>query len=210
MDTFNKLIELFRRFPGIGPRQAKRFVYFLLSGDKPFLEGLVSMISALKREITQCQECFHFFGSSLGIVKSAHEQVTALCHICTDKNRGDEELMVVAKDIDLEAMEKSNTYRGRYFVLGGLISPMERRNPDKPRLRELQIRVGKGVKSGMLKEIILALSANPDGEHTSDELKRMLSEFPVKVSILGRGLSTGSELEYADPETIGQALANRN
>ena len=210
MDTFNKLVDLFRQFPGIGPRQAKRFVYFLLSGDKPFLEGLVDMIAALKREITQCQECFRFFGSSIGIAKSTHEQVATLCHICADKNRGDEELMVVAKDVDLEAMEKSNTYRGKYFVLGGLISPMERRNPNNPRLRELQIRVGKGAKAGVLKEVILALSANPDGEHTSDGLKRMLSEFPIKISILGRGLSTGSELEYADKETLKSALKNRS
>lgn len=202
MDTFNKLVELFRQFPGIGPRQAKRFVYFLLSGDKSFLEELITLISALKKEIVQCLECFRFFGN--------HGKGTARCSLCTEKNRNDEELMVVAKDTDLEAVEKSNIYRGRYFVLGGTIALIERKNHDKPRLRELQNRVEKGVKNGQLKEVILALSANPDGEHTSDELKQMLSAFSVKVSILGRGLSTGSELEYADKETLTSALKNRS
>jgi len=133
--------------------------------------------------------------------------------------------MVVAKDTDLEAMEKSGTYQGKYFVLGGTLALIERKNADKLRFKELTGRVSRSVtpasssvipaKAGIqssspLKEIILALSANPDGEHTADELKILLKPFSLKMSTLGRGLSTGSELEYADKETLKSALQNRS
>lgn len=199
MDTFNKLADLFRQFPGIGPRQAKRFAYLLLSREPEFTEKLSELASALKKDIVQCRECFRFFQK-----KSA-----VLCPICADRSRNTGELMVVAKDTDLEAMEKSGVYHGTYFVLGGTMALIKRKNADKLRLRELQARVSRDVKSGTLKEVILALSANPDGEHTSDELHRILSPFGVKLSTLGRGLSTGSELEYADSETLKSALKNR-
>ena len=211
MDTFNKLTELFRSFPGIGPRQAKRFVYFLLSREPELTEKLSELASALKKDIVQCRECFRFFQK-----KSA-----ALCPICADPNRDTGELMVVAKDTDLEAMEKSGTYHGRYFVLGGTMALIERKNGDKLRLKELlsfvesqPIRASdsrnfRESDARKLREVILALSANPDGEHTSDELKRLLSPTGVKITTLGRGLSTGSELEYADKETLKSALKNR-
>ncbi|KKW11615.1 MAG: Recombination protein RecR [Parcubacteria group bacterium GW2011_GWA2_49_9] len=201
MDSFNKLSDLFRQFPGIGPRQAKRFVFFLLSRDKEYLEELNTLVANLKDHIVQCKECFRFFQKKNG---------STLCPICADPNRDTGELMVVAKDTDLEALEKSNTYFGKYFVLGGTIALVEKKNGEKLRLAEIQTRVAKEAKNGTLKEIILALSANPDGEHTADELKRLLAPLSVKVSTLGRGLSTGSELEYADKETLKSALKNRS
>lgn len=214
MDTFSKLAEMFKSFPGIGPRQAKRFVYFLLSRDKAYLEELNALIANLKEHIVQCKECFRFFQRKNG---------AALCPICADPNRDTGELMVVAKDTDLEAMEKSGTYHGKYFVLGGTISLVERKNGDKLRTKELlsiiESRVIRASDSrnvresdarSSLREIILALSANPDGEHTSDELKLLLKPFSLKMSTLGRGLSTGSELEYADKETLKSALKNRS
>lgn len=201
MTIFDKLADIFRSFPGIGPRQAKRFVYFLLSRDKEYLEELDALISNLKEHIVQCKECFRFFQKRNG---------ASLCPICSDPIRDTGELMVVAKDTDLEAMEKSGTYHGKYFVLGGTIALVERKNGDKLRLKEVQARVTKDVKSGILKEVILALSANPDGEHTADELKTLLTPLSVKISTLGRGLSTGSELEYADKETLKSALKNRS
>ena len=211
MSTFEKLTELFGAFPGIGPRQAKRFVYFLLTKNKTSLDELTKLISSLPKEIAQCKDCFRYFGG---------RGSATLCSLCADPNRGTGELMVVAKDTDLEAMEKSGTYHGRYFVLGGTISLIERKNADKLRLKELlsliESRVHPRVsassnqrESASLKEVILALSANPDGEHTSDELKRLLSPTRVKITTLGRGLSTGSELEYADKETLKSALKNR-
>lgn len=209
MDTFNKLVELFRQLPGIGPRQAKRFVYFLLSREPGFSEKLTELVSALKKEIKQCGECFRFFQKRNG----------AFCSICADSHRDTGELMIVAKDTDLEAMEKSGVYHGRYFVLGGTMPLVERKNSDKLRIQELQSFIERCLhprqsassprESASLKEIILALSANPDGEHTADELRKLLSPLGVKLTTLGRGLSTGSELEYADKETLKSALKNR-
>src|SRR3989344_4872181 len=98
MDSFTKLTELFRQFPGIGPRQAKRFVYFLLSREPRFIEELSSLASALKDEIRQCKDCFRYFQKRNGAV---------LCPLCQDPNRSTGALMVVAKDTDLESMEKS-------------------------------------------------------------------------------------------------------
>ncbi len=212
MDTFNKLAELFRQFPGIGPRQAKRFVFFLLSKDREYLEELQELIANLKDHIVQCGECFRFF---------QRRNDALFCSICADPNRDTSELMVVAKDTDLEAMEKSNMYQGKYFVLGGTRALVERKHADKLRIQELTDRVSRSVtpsvipaKAGIqrepLREIILALSANPDGEHTTDELKTLLTHFSIKISTLGRGLSTGSELEYADKETLKSALKNRS
>lgn len=118
--------------------------------------------------------------------------------------------MVVAKDTDLDAMEKSKMYGGRYFVLGGTIALTERKNGEALRMNELLSFVEAKAKNGELKEVILALSANPDGEHTADELKVLLAPLSVKVSTLGRGLSTGSELEYADKATLASAFMNRS
>src|SRR3989344_4542877 len=127
MDSFNKLSDLFRQFPGIGPRQAKRFVFFLLSRDKEYLEELNTLVANLKDHIVQCKECFRFFQKKNG---------STLCPICADPNRDTGELMVVAKDTDLEALEKSNTYFGKYFVLGGTIALVEKKNGEKLRLAE--------------------------------------------------------------------------
>lgn len=213
MTTFDKLTELFRQFPGIGPRQAKRFVYFLLSREPVFIAEFSRLTHALKKEVVQCKNCFRFF-----------QRVRApLCPICADPNRANGELMVVAKDTDLEAIEKSGTYHGKYFVLGGTIPLIERKNADKLRLTELLALIEHLLHqrtsashlraSAPLKEVILALSANPDGEHTADELRTLLTPLlvgsSIKISTLGRGLSTGSELEYADSETLKSALKNR-
>ncbi|PIQ68457.1 MAG: recombination protein RecR [Candidatus Taylorbacteria bacterium CG11_big_fil_rev_8_21_14_0_20_46_11] len=205
MTTFDKLVDVFRQFPGIGPRQAKRFVYFLLSREPEFIDELAHLAGTIKQEIVQCKECYRFF----------HKRGTSsTCAICSDSNRTSSELMIVAKDTDLEAMEKSGMYDGRYFVLGGTIPLLEAKSKDVVRIAELKSRVTALVKQGVLQEVILALSLNTEGEYTGDELRKFLSPIlagkEVKISMLGRGLSTGSELEYADKETLQSALKNRS
>jgi len=205
MDSFNKLADLFKQFPGIGARQSKRFVYFLLSRDPEFIKEFVRLAGTLKKDTVVCEQCFRFFQRKNG---------RNLCSVCADQNRSDSELLVVAKDTDLDSVEKSGTYSGRYFVLGGTISLLESKSSKRVRVKELLTHVSGLLKKGVLTEIILALSANPDGEHTSDELRKALTPLlpatqKVKISVLGRGLSTGSELEYADKETIKSALRNR-
>lgn len=205
MTTLDKLVDIFRQFPGIGPRQAKRFVYFLLSREPALIDELARLAGVLKQEIVQCKECYRFF----------HKRGTSsTCAICADSNRTSSELMIVAKDTDLEALEKSGVYDGRYFVLGGTLPLLEAKSRDVVRISELKTRVATLVRQGVLKEVILALSLNTEGEYTGDELRKLLTPIldgkDAKISTLGRGLSTGSELEYADKETLKSALKNRS
>jgi recombination protein RecR len=197
MNSIDKLSEMFSKFPGIGPRQAKRFVYFILSRNGSYASELVQAIQNLKREIAQCSECLRYF--------PATGQKT--CSICADDTRDSSLLMVVPRDIDLDSVEKSGSYRGCYFVLGGVVPILEKEPEKRIRVRELEARL-KGDSN--IKEVILAMNANLDGESTVEYLKDKLGKIEnVQFSILGRGLSTGTELEYADPETLKNALLHR-
>ena len=198
MNSIDKLAELFKSFPGIGPRQAKRFVYFLLSRNVNYADDLVHAIQNLKSEIRQCSECQRFFHSTT--------RNSPLCSICSDETRDNSLLMLVPRDVDLEAVEKSGSYTGRYFVLGGVIPILEKEPEKRIRLKELESKLGKDMN---IKEVILAMNANQDGEHTAEFIKHQCQRAPLTFSMLGRGLSTGAELEYADPETLKNALLHR-
>lgn len=202
MGPRDRLQELFTEFPGIGPRQARRFVYFLLSRGNGYLEELVNLILETKKANAVCESCFRFYAKS---------GKGAPCSLCADPSRERKTLLVVERDVDLETIERSRTYRGLYFVLGGAIPILEKEPEKRARLRELKKILES--RAGELAEVILALSVTPEGEHTADYLKEFFKAIPaaqrVRISILGRGLSTGSEIEYTDPETIKQALGNR-
>jgi len=205
MDALNKLMEYFGEFPGIGPRQARRFAYFLLTKNPSYTDELSRLIVEIKKNVHICGSCFRFYTSNKN---------GGLCSICADSTRDHSELMIVARDVDLEAIEKSRTYHGLYFVLGGTVPILEKNPETRIRSRELMKRLDKD--STVIKEIILSLNANPEGEHTVDVLRGMIKPLTetsttsgVKISILGRGLSTGSELEYTDADTIANALKNR-
>jgi recombination protein RecR len=198
----DQLSQSFKRFPGIGPRQAKRFVYYLLRAPRQEVENLLSQIRDLKTSVNQCRDCGRFFP------KSSVDQL--LCQICGNTNRDASTLMLVEKDIDLENIERSGTYKGYYFVLGGLV-PILDKNPEQAfRSREL-LSLIKSKEN--LKEIIIAVSANTEGDHTAEYLRQFLIsnfQFPnLKISTLGRGLSTGTELEYSDSDTLKNALKHR-
>lgn len=205
MSSFDTLTTWFRKFPGIGPRQAKRFVYFLLSQTESDLRGFGEALTTLRQEIQSCTECFRFF------YKGASKSL--LCPTCHDPNRRTDVLMIVPKDVDFEAIEKSGVFDGKYFILGGTAHLLEKENTHSElRLRELQRKV-ENMKKEKLSEIIIATNLNPEGDYTSqiviETLSPILKGTPVKISFLGRGLSTGIELEYVDPETIKNALKNR-
>jgi len=193
MNPIDKLTELFEHFPGIGPRQARRFVQYLLVSSAADRTELADLIKRVGTETTQCKKCFRWFVGRSG-----------LCAICADSHRDATTLFIVEKDADLENVERSG-FSGLYFVLGGTI-PLASEEPGKYiRLRELLKRVGENN----LKEIILGLSATTEGDHTRQILNEKLKDTGLKISSLGRGLSTGSELEYADPDTIASALSSR-
>lgn len=133
-----------------------------------------------------------------------------MCEICRDLNRDQTTLMIVARDSDFETIEKCGVYNGLYFILGGTVPILDKDPEKRIRLRALLDRISIDRN---LKEIILSLSTTPDGEHTTDIVKDSISHIrgnkEIKATILGRGLSTGAELEYADSETIKRALENR-
>lgn len=208
MNIIDELTEYFRKFPGIGPRQAKRFVYYLLKQDKSNLVRFSEKILELKNSVKQCQQCFRFF------TEFTKETDSKKCSICRNSNRDLETLMLVSTDTDFESVEKSGSFNGTYFILGGLV-PILHKNPEQIiRLNALIKEVSNRASHHSLKEIIIALNASPEGEHTTEiikiSLKPLLSKKNIKISILGRGLSTGTEIEYSDPETLKNAFLNRN
>lgn len=199
MDNTQKLIELFKEFPGIGPRQAKRFVYFLLNRNPGYANDIARLITEVRNTVHTCDTCFRFFPN--GSNKT--------CSICRDDTR-EKTLMLVSQDVDFENIEKTKFYNGYYFILGGSIPILEKSPEKRIRQKSLLEQVKSRIDAG-LTEVILALSYNPEGENTLSYLKELLSRnFPtLKISTLGRGLSTGTELEYSDSDTIKNALKNR-
>ena len=207
-EELQKLTELFIKFPGIGPRQAKRFVYFLLNQPPTLTKEIATRLSRIHSDISQCKSCFRYFPS---FAKPTEGRQGQICDHCADLNVDEGVLIVVEKDIDLDALKKLRGLSAKFFVLGGLIPILEKESERKVRIKELE----KTVKSTKeLKEIILAFSANPGGDHTIDVLREMLyptlEASQIKLSILGRGLSTGTELEYSDSDTLESAFQNRS
>ena len=204
MNSIDKLTEIFSKFPGIGPRQAKRFVYFILSRSGDYAGELTRAVLELKKEIVQCARCLRFFPRPAEALAQGEQK----CATCSDESRDTSMLMVVPRDIDFEAVEKSGSYKGYYFILGGIVPILEKEPEKKVRSQQLEVRVKEGIKNG-LKEIVIAMNANQDGENTAEYLKEKLKNFELQTSVLGRGLSTGTELEYADPETLKNAFLHR-
>lgn len=204
MNSTEKLIELFKEFPGIGPRQAKRFVYYLLTRPNGYASELAKLIGEVKSQVTSCNTCFRFF--------TRNGNPTNICPVCSNTNRDNKTLMIVSHDVDFENIEKTNSYNGYYFILGGTVPILEKTPERRIRQAELLSAVEKKVQNG-LSEIILALSYNPEGENTLNYLSGLLrplaEKHAIKISTLGRGLSTGTELEYSDSDTIKNALKNR-
>lgn len=202
MDIIEKLTEVFKEFPGIGERQAKRFVYFLIFRNGEYANNLSKLVLELKKEVSQCKECFKFFLGS----KTKKD----ICEICGNPNTDSSLLLVVEKDSDLESINKSGVYHGKYFILGGLVPIVEKNTKSRVRIEELKQKIEKG---DGLKEIILAFSISPQGEHTDsytrEQIKNVADKKEIKVSSLGKGLSTGTELEYSDNDTLKNALKNR-
>lgn len=196
-DRIEELSRAFERFPGIGPRQAKRFVYHLLATPQQERARLADLLVNLGADVRQCASCMRF----------APTNRENLCNLCASADRDDAVLMVVEKDQDLAAVERANAYRGRYFVLGGVLTLSGK---GQIRERDLVRVVEERAKAG-LSEIVLALSATSEGEHTADRIRDLLSPLrgSIRLSKLGRGLATGSELEYSDAETLSGALQNR-
>jgi recombination protein RecR len=176
-----------------------------LTEDDASVAELSKLISEIKNAMVQCDSCFRYFAKNGG---------GGTCLLCNDGTRDRSKLMVVERDADIQAIERSNMYDGLYFVLGGSVPLLESDDIKQLNGGALKATVEERAKNDGLLEIILAFAVNPDGENTTRYARKLISEVlgddsKVGLSLLGRGLSTGSELEYADPETIKNALQNR-
>ncbi|MEK7613872.1 MAG: toprim domain-containing protein [Patescibacteria group bacterium] len=194
------LTDLFAELPGIGPRQARRIVQFILRSDKRFPQKLSEAMRELATHVKQCSSCFRFDDIHQGV----------LCSLCANSTRDTETLLVVEKDVDIEGIESSGAYKGYYFVLGALM-PLRsnRKTASAPRLEALLKRLHDDQK---VKEVILAFATTPEGDFTAKEIKNVLNEKQpaLRVSLPARGLSLGAEIEYADQETLRSALSGRH
>ncbi|KZR74663.1 recombination mediator RecR [Prochlorococcus marinus] len=185
------MIDQFERLPGIGPRTAQRLALHLLRQPEDQIRAFAEALLAARSQVGQCQTCFHL-------------SAEPLCDICRDEKRCDQLLCVVADSRDLLALERTREYKGRYHVLGGLISPMDGIGPDMLQIPSLIQRVDRDG----IGEVILALTPSVEGDTTSLYLARLLKPF-TQVSRIAYGLPVGSELEYADEVTLTRALEGR-
>jgi len=196
-NSLEKLIYHFEQLPGIGPRQARRLVYGLLRRSGGDLREFGNLIATVKSSVHTCPTCGLF-----------HTDTKPECIYCLSDTRDTASLMIVEKDADLLAVEKSGLFHGYYVILGGTV-PITGKNPVRDDLlaHAVKFRVENG-----LSEIIMGLSATAEGEQTKDHVMDIISPLlttDIKISLLGRGLATGTELEYSDQETLRNALSNR-
>lgn len=193
--TIQKLIDLFSKFPTVGPRTAARFVFYLIKKPTEEIDEIVKSILSLKEKIKVCQNCFNPF-----------EGEGNFCEICSDKTRDKSLLCVIATESDFQAIEKTKKYKGLYFVLGGTVSALKKADIEKLRIKELEEKL---KNTQEINEVILALNPTTEGQATALYLERTLKPFNKKITRLGRGLPVGGELEYADEETLTWALESR-
>lgn len=196
--SLNRFIELFSKVPGIGLRQAHRIAFWFL---KKNIRAYSQALKDLADNVAVCPQCFFVFDSSINT-----EQPTTACPICRDEKRDRQILAIVEKETDLISFEKTRKYNGLYFILGGLFSPTGK-NGHEIRLPELLQRIKDDSK---LSEIILALSHTAEGDLTVMELEKIFNQFKhLKITRLGLGLPRGAEVEFADEDTLGNAIERR-
>jgi len=198
MDSIEKLKNLFRDFPTVGPRTAGRFVYYLMKQPKERIDELTNAIIELKNKIKLCQMCFNPF-----------ESENTICPICQNPQRNKSLLCIVEKESDLLSLESTRKFNGLYFILGGTIGTMRKEDLNNLRLDALK----KRVTGNNFSEIIVALNPTPEGRATSILVESTIKEiFPTpnfKITHLAKGIPVGGELEYADEETLENALEGR-
>ena len=198
-DPIQKFVEKFSKLPSVGPRQAARFAFFLLKQGKKEIEEYGRLLLDLSKNVKICPWCFYTALNG--------ENGNDVCDICRDKSRNSGTICVVEKETDLISLEKTQKYRGLYHILGGQISPLEPESYKQIRIKELLERVKKN--EGGTKEIILATNPTLEGDLTARYLEKILKSFNLKITRLGRGLPTGGDIEFADPDTLGNALEQR-
>lgn len=192
--ALNDLIEAFGLLPGVGPRTAERYAYYLLRHGRDAPSKLAAALKALDGGIGYCAKTF-------ALIPAGQK----LSDLYTDPRRDKRVVAVVAEPFDLVAIEKTGQFHGTYHVLGGLVSPIDNIGPEQLHIKELV----KRIDDDKVKEVILATNASVEGESTALYIQQQIGERKVKVTRLARGLSVGVDLEYADQITLARALEGR-
>lgn len=206
-DHIKALIEDFSKFPGIGKRNATRFVFYLSRLPKSSLERFMRHLSALQN-VRVCSECF------FPILHRQDDENSTKCIYCSDPQRNQFQIAVVEKEGDALAIEQTGRYKGVYHILGGTITTVSDLESGYVTAKELSLRVKRLLEQAKTvskeAEIILALKPGTEGDASGLYLERMLRISPnIRFTRLGRGIPTGGDLEYADEETLSEALNNR-
>ena len=187
------LIDEFSRLPGIGPKTASRLTYFLLRQTPEQSSSLAKALAELKDRIRFCSVCFNMTESDP-------------CPLCHDEARDGATICVVEEPLDVIALERTRSFRGRYHVLHGAISPVDDIGPDDLRIKELLAR----LRDGKVREVIVATNPSYEGEATAMYLQKQIAPLGLRVTRLARGLPVGGDLEYADETTLARALEGRS
>ena len=204
MDSIDKLINIFRKFPTVGSRTAGRFVYYLMKLPKEKTDELIAAIIELRNKIKLCQLCFQPYEP----FDSAQGKTDAgICFICQNPSRNKNLLCIVEKESDLLSLESTKKFNGLYFILGGTVATMRKEDLSQFRIDQLKKRVA----NENFSEIIVALNPTPEGRTTSVLVEQVIKESGKvpKITHLARGIPVGGELEYADEETLESALEGR-
>ncbi len=194
MKSVDRLVSAFRRFPGVGPKQAERLSIYVLRASNSEVEELVLALRAVKSSIKVCRQCYNYTEQDI-------------CAICSDKSRDASILCVVEDPQDVAAVEKTRSFNGFYHVLGGPISPMDGASADSVRLNELITRIKNS--NGLVREVIIATDPDTEGESTALYLAGMLKSIVPKVTRIAYGMPLGGDLDYTDEMTLGCALKGR-
>ncbi|MBM7416929.1 MULTISPECIES: recombination mediator RecR [Nocardiaceae] len=191
------LIDELGKLPGVGPKSAQRIAFHLLGVEAPEIDRLQKALQRVRDGVQFCVVC--------GTVSDKE-----LCRICADPRRDRTKICVVEEPKDVQAVERTREFKGRYHVLGGALDPLSGVGPDQLRIRELLTRIGNQEDGVDVSEVIIATDPNTEGEATATYLLRMMRDFPgLSVTRLASGLPMGGDLEFADELTLGRALSGR-
>lgn len=202
--ALEKLIHELSRLPGIGPKTAQRLAYHILRSGVSYTERLTEALERVQAEVHDCPRCFNFTD-------------LPLCRYCSDPHRIDDILCVVEDPADVFRIESSGAFRGRYHVLHGTISPLDGVGPENLKIRELVARIENGninknieeKNTPQIREVIMALDTDLEGDTTVLYLNKLLSGKGVRVSRIAHGIPIGSDIDFIDDRTMSRALENR-
>lgn len=191
-EVIEKLIEELGKLPGVGPRTAERFALHILKASAQQANSLARAIIEVKEKISYCKNCNNL-------------SETPFCQICQDQARDKSIICVVEEPNDIAAIEKTGIFRGLYHVLLGSLSPLDGIGPDDLAINQLTER----IKSGRVKEIVIATNCDAEGETTALYLTRLIKPMGIKITRIARGIPVGSTIGYADQATLGKAMEGR-